>query len=194
MTNIPLLLASSSPRRRDLLAQIGVVPAGIFSPNIDETPAKGEAPHVYAQRMARKKAQAAVGQMPGAIILASDTTVAVGRQIVGEAPATNDDVIASLQRLSGRRHRVYSAVTVIDLTGAARTRLSTTIIQFKRLSAAEITAYVESGEGIGKAGGYGIQGRAAGFVRFLSGSYSGVVGLPLFETRALLVQAGVIAA
>jgi septum formation protein len=190
----PLLLASSSPRRRELLAQLGITPGQIFSPNIDETPAKGEAPHLYAQRMAREKAQAAIGQMPGAIIVACDTTVAAGRRIIGEAPKTDDDVIASLKMLSGRRHKVHSAVAIIDQDGVLRTRLSTTTVQFKPLSAAEIAAYVASGEGIGKAGGYGIQGRAGGFVRFLSGSYSGVVGLPLFETRALLVAAGVITA
>jgi septum formation protein len=190
----PLLLASSSPRRFELLAQLGITPVQIFSPNIDETPAKGEMPHLYAQRMAREKAQAAIGKLPGAVILACDTTVAAGHRIIGEAPKTDDDVIASLKMLSGRRHTVHSAVVVVDQDGVLRTRLSTTTVQFKRLSAAEIAAYVASGEGIGKAGGYGIQGRAAGFVRFLAGSYSGVVGLPLFETRALLVSAGVIEA
>jgi septum formation protein len=188
----PLLLASSSPRRRELLAQLGVTPELISSPNIDETPAKGEAPHLYAQRMAREKAQAAIGQMPGAVILACDTTVAAGRRIIGEAPQSEHDVTASLKMLSGRRHKVHSAVVVIDMSGTVRTRLSTTIVQFKRLSEREIATYAASGEGIGKAGGYGIQGCAGGFVSFLSGSYSGVVGLPLFETRALLVSAGVI--
>jgi septum formation protein len=190
----PLLLASSSPRRRDLIAQLGVEPAAIFSPDIDETPRRREDPAHYALRMAREKAAAAVGQLPSAVILAADTTVAAGQRIIGPPTRSDDEVAACLQLLSGRRHRVHSAVCVIDAKGVARERLSTTIVAFKRLSAKEIDAYVACGEGMGKAGGYAIQGRAAGFTKFVSGSYSGVVGLPLFETRALLVTAGVIVA
>ncbi len=190
----PLLLASSSPRRRDLIAQLGVEPACIFSPDIDETPVRREDPARYAQRMAREKAAAAVGVLPGAVVLAADTTVAAGQRIIGPPTQSDDEVIACLKLLSGRRHRVHSAVCVIDAAGLARERLSTTIVAFKRLSEKEIDAYVACGEGVGKAGGYAIQGRAAGFVRLISGSYSGVVGLPLFETRALLVTAGVILA
>jgi septum formation protein len=190
----PLLLASSSPRRRDLIAQLGIEPARIFSPDIDETPARREDPARYAQRMAREKAAAAVGVLPSAVILAADTTVAAGQRIIGPPTRSDEEVIECLKLLSGRRHRVHSAVCVIDAQGVARERLSTTIVAFKRLSDAEIAAYVACGEGMGKAGGYAIQGRAAGFVRFVSGSYSGVVGLPLFETCALLATAGVVPA
>jgi septum formation protein len=195
MTETPhLLLASSSPRRRELIAQLGITPDRIWSPDIDETPAPREAPHFYAQRMAREKASAAISQQHGAVILACDTTVAAGRRIIGPPTTSDVEVVACLQLLSGRRHRVYSAVCVIDAGGTVRTRLSTTIVQFKRLSPKEIDAYVASGEGMGKAGGYAIQGRAAAFVKQISGSYSGVVGLPLYETRALLTAAGVAAA
>ncbi len=189
----PLLLASSSPRRRELITQLGIVPDLIWSPDIDESPAKAEAPAHYALRMAREKAAAAIGRLPGAVILACDTTVTAGQRIIGPPTASDAEVVDCLKLLSGRRHRVHSAVCVIDAGGTVRTRLSTTIVRFKRLSPKEIAAYVACGEGMGKAGGYAIQGRAAGFVQSLSGSYSGVVGLPLFETRALLVTAGIVA-
>jgi septum formation protein len=185
-----LLLASSSPRRRELLAQVGITPDQIFAPNIDESPAKAERPDFYSARMAREKAAAAHGQLPGAIILACDTTVAAGRRIIGPPTVSETEIRDCLGLLSGRRHRVYSAVCVIDADGKLRERLSTTIVAFKRLERAEIDAYVASGEGMGKAGGYAIQGRAAAFVRFISGSYSGVVGLPLAETVTLLRSAG----
>ena len=184
-----LVLASSSPRRRDLLARIGVTPVRIESPDIDETPLTGEAPRVYALRLALAKAQA-VGRAADEIVLAGDTTIALGRRIL--PPAETEDVQRRLLGLlSGRRHHCLSAVCVIAADGTARTRLSDTIVAFKPLSATEIDAYVASGEGLGKAGGYAIQGRAEAFVRFLSGSHSGVVGLPLFETRALLLASGV---
>lgn len=185
----PLILASSSPRRRDLLARLGVTPARIAAPDIDETPLPGEAPRVYALRLALAKAQA-VERGPGEIVLAGDTTIALGRRIL--PPAESEDVQRRLLGLlSGRRHHCLSAVCVIAADGTPRTRLSDTIVAFKPLSATEIDAYVASGEGLGKAGGYAIQGRAEAFVRFLSGSHSGVVGLPLFETRALLLASGV---
>ncbi len=183
-----LVLASSSPRRRALLEQIGLVPARTLSPDIDESPKRGELPRAYAARLAAEKA-AAVPREAGEVVIAGDTTVAAGRRIL--PPADTDDVVRQcLTLLSGRRHRVYSAVAVIDTQGKLRERVSETIVTFKRLSAAEIDAYVRAGEGRGKAGGYAIQGRAAAFVRALSGSYSGVVGLPLFETTALLAAAG----
>ncbi len=183
-----LVLASSSPRRRQLLEQIGIVPTRIHAPDIDETPLKAELPRAYAARLAAEKA-AAVPRGAGECVLAGDTTVAVGRRIL--PPADDDAIVRScLNFMSGRRHRVYSGVALIDSDGALRHRLSETIVKFKRLSASEIDAYVASGEGLGKAGGYAIQGRAAGFVSFLSGSYTGVVGLPLYETRALLLSAG----
>lgn len=183
-----LALASSSPRRRDLLARIGVTPARIASPDIDETPLKGEIPRVYALRLAEQKARA-VAREADEIVLAGDTTVAVGRRILQQASD------AAMQRqflelLSGRRHHVLSAVCVIDTHGQVRTRISDTIVRFKRLSDAEIASYIESGEGIGKAGGYAIQGRAEALVDWMAGSHSGVIGLPLYETRALLRAAG----
>ena len=182
-----LILASESPRRLELLARIGVVPDMVTPAAIDETPHRGELPPAYAARMAAGKA-AAVAQA-GALTLAADTVVAAGRRIL---PKTEEEAEAraALGLLSGRRHRVYSAVTLIDAEGRARHRLSLTRVAFKRLSEAELDAYLASGEWRGKAGGYAIQGRAEALVRFLSGSHSGVVGLPLFETRALLAAVG----
>ena len=191
MTSRPdlrLVLASSSPRRRDLLAQIGVTPADIRSPDIDEVPRKGELPRPYAERMASEKALA-VPRADGEVILAGDTTVAVGRRILPQAE-TEADVTRFLRLLSGRRHRVYSCISVIDAEGTQRTRCAASQVRFKQLSEEEVAAYAASGEGIGKAGGYAIQGRAAGLIDFLSGSHSGVVGLPLYETRALLKASG----
>lgn len=183
-----LILASSSPRRRDLLAQIGVTPDAIHSPDIDETPCKSELPRIYALRMAEEKARA-VPRPEGSMVLAGDTTVALGRRVL--PPADDDKMVSELvEMLSGRRHHVWSAVALIDADGLMRSRITDTIVRFKRLTDAELSAYVESGEGRGKAGGYAIQGRAAALVDFLSGSYTGVVGLPLYETRALLRSAG----
>ncbi|MBS0480670.1 MAG: septum formation protein Maf [Proteobacteria bacterium] len=183
-----LVLASSSPRRRDLLQRIGVSPSRIANPAIDENPLKGELPRAYALRLAQAKAQA-VQRLDGEVVLAGDTTVALGRRIL--PPADSEAVQRQLLTLlSGRRHRCISAVCVIDQAGKCRTRIAETIVAFKRLSAAEIDAYVASGEGLGKAGGYAIQGRAEALVRFLSGSHSAVIGLPLFETRALLKASG----
>lgn len=184
-----LVLASSSPRRRDLLARRGVVPARIAAPAIDESPRLRELPRAYALRLAVEKA-AAVARAPGEVVIAGDTTIALGRRIL---PPAEDEAIqrALLRLLSGRRHHALSAICVVDAAGTVRTRLADTIVAFKPLSAAEIDAYVASGEGLGKAGGYAIQGRAEAFVRFLQGSHSGVIGLPLFETRALLLAAGV---
>lgn len=183
-----LVLASTSPRRRDLLARIGVTPARIAAPDIDEDPRKDELPRAYVQRIALGKAKA-VARADDEIVLAGDTTIAVGRRILGK-PEDEADLRRMLGLLSGRRHHCLSAVCLIDATGKARMRLSDTIVAFKRLTDAEIDAYVASGEGMGKAGGYAIQGHAEAFVRFLSGSHSGVVGLPVFETRALLESAG----
>jgi len=192
--NIPasaptLVLASSSPRRRDLLARIGAIPARIASPGIDETPLKGELPRDYVARLAKGKALA-VERAPDEVVLAGDTTVAVGRRIL-EKPSDEADLRRMLGLLSGRRHHVYSGLCVVGNDGKARVRVVDTVVAFKALSAAEIDWYVESGEGMGKAGGYAIQGRAETFVRFLSGSHSNVVGLPVFETRALLNSAGI---
>jgi septum formation protein len=182
-----LVLASASPRRLELLARLGVTPDAVRPAEIDEAPRAGELPVAYACRMAAEKA-AAVAE-PGAIVLAADTVVAAGRRIL---PKTEDEAEAraTLALLSGRRHRVLSAVTVVDAEGRSRHRLSTSTVTFKRLSDEELDAYLAAGEWRGKAGAYAIQGRAEALVRFLSGSHSGVMGLPLYETRALLRAAG----
>lgn len=183
-----LVLASTSPRRRDLLARLGAVPDRVAAPDIDESPKPGELPRAYALRLAEEKARA-VTRAENEIVVAGDTTVAVGRRIL--PPAETEEIQRRLLGLiSGRRHHCLAAVCVIGLDGVARTRIADTIVTFKRLSDAEIDAYVACGEGLGKAGGYAIQGRAEALVRALAGSHSGVIGLPLFETRALLVAAG----
>ena len=182
-----LILASASPRRRDLLARLGIVPAAIVAADIDETPAKAEVPRDYARRMAREKAAAVA--VPGAHILAGDTVVALGRRIL---PKADDEATARrcLELLSGRRHRVLSAIALRAPDGTMRERLSETVVRFKPLSCEEIAAYLAGGEWHGKAGGYAIQGSAEGLIAWIGGSHSGVVGLPLFETRALLRAAG----
>ena len=182
-----LILASASPRRLDLLARIGVAPDAVMPAEIDETPLRGELPAGYACRMAAEKA-AAVTQA-GALVLAADTVVAAGRRILPKAE-TEAEARAALALLSGRRHRVHSAVSLRDAEGTTRHRLSTSIVLFKRLSKDELDAYVDAGEWRGKAGAYAIQGRAEALVRMVSGSHSGVVGLPLYETRLLLRAAG----
>jgi len=184
---LPLILASASPRRRELLARLGIAPARIVHADIDETPRKAELPRDYAQRMAREKALAAGD--PAAFVLAGDTVVAVGRRVL---PKAEDEATARgcLELLSGRRHRVLSAVALLAPDGTLRERLSETQVRFKNLSPEEMAAYVAGGEWRGKAGGYAIQGSAEGLIAWISGSHSGVVGLPLFETRALLKAAG----
>ena len=185
-----LVLASASPRRLELLARIGVTPDLVDPADLDETPLKAELPAVHARRMAAAKAALVAARHPQAVVLAADTVVAAGRRILPKAE-DGETARRCLTLLSGRRHRVFSAVTLVDDEGAVRHRLATAIVAFKRFSAAEIDAYLAGGEWAGKAGGYAIQGSAEAHVRFLSGSHSGVVGLPLFETRALLVAAGI---
>ncbi|HEX8572052.1 MAG TPA: nucleoside triphosphate pyrophosphatase [Allosphingosinicella sp.] len=182
-----LILASASPRRLELLARLGVTPDAVLPADIDETPRKAELPERYACRMASEKAAAAA--TAGSLVLAADTVVAAGRRILPKTE-DEDEARAALTLLSGRRHRVHSAVALTDSEGRTRTRLSTSLVAFKRLSPAEIDSYLASGEWLGKAGGYAIQGRAEALVRMLSGSHSGVMGLPLYETRALLRAAG----
>ncbi|HEX7857379.1 MAG TPA: nucleoside triphosphate pyrophosphatase [Sphingobium sp.] len=186
-----LILASASPRRRDLLAQIGIVPDAVDPADIDESPLKGELPAPYAARIAAEKAALVAARYPGAAILSGDTVVAVGRRIL---PKAEDEKMARecLKLMSGRRHKVLSAITLVDADGKARHRLSTSIVLFKQLHADEIDAYVASGEWHGKAGGYALQGRAASLITWMSGSPSAIIGLPLFETRALLTAAGLI--
>lgn len=159
------------------------------APEIDESPLKGELPRDYVGRLARNKALA-VPRGDDEVVLAGDTTVAVGRRIL-EKPVDEADLRRMLGLLSGRRHHVYSGICVVGRDGKARVRVVDTIVAFKQLMADEIDAYVATGEGMGKAGGYAIQGRAEAFVRFLSGSHSNVVGLPLYETRTLLTSVGV---
>lgn len=185
----PLILASASPRRLDLLRQIGIAPDLVDPADIDETPQRGELPLPYARRMAAEKAAATAARHTGAIILAADTVVATGRRILTKADS-DAEVAECLSLLQGRRHRVHSAVAVIDAAGTLRQRVSTSIVAFAPLNADVIAAYVATGEGRGKAGGYAIQGHAAALIRWMSGSYSGIVGLPLHDTAALLRAAG----
>ena len=186
-----LILASASPRRRELLARLGLQPARIVAPDIDETPLPCELPRAHAIRLAAEKARAAAVLAPGAFVLAGDTVVGVGRRIL---PKAEDEVTARecLKLISGRRHRVFSAVALAAPDGTVREALSETALRFKRLSATEIDAYIASGEWRGKAGGYAIQGVAEGFCLWLAGSHSGVVGLPRYESRKLLIAAGLV--
>jgi septum formation protein len=182
-----LILASASPRRRELLARLGLQPGSVIAADIDETPSASEVPRAYAKRMAREKANAVDGG--DCHVLAGDTVVAVGRRIL---PKTEDAATARtcLELLSGRRHKVLSAIALKAPDGSVRERISETVVRFKALSHDEIAHYLASGEWEGKAGGYAIQGSAEGLIAWISGSHSGVVGLPLFEARALLKSAG----
>lgn len=185
----PLVLASASPRRRDLLAQVGLVPDHVIPADIDETPHRDELPAALAERLARAKAQAASAGYPDAWVLAADTVVACGRRVLGKAE-TGAEAEEFLRLLSGRRHRVLGGIALAAPGGGIRSRLVETIVQFKRLSQGEIQAYIRSGEWEGKAGAYAIQGLAAAYVKFIRGSYSNVVGLSLYDTMQLLNGAG----
>jgi septum formation protein len=166
-----------------LLAQIGIVPDHVRPADIDETPRPAEVPRLYAQRLAREKA--AVAHIPGGFTLAADTVVALGRRILPKA-ADAPEVTACLAMLSGRRHHVLTAIVLLGPDGRRTERLVDSVVGLARLTPGQSAAYIEGGEGVGKAGGYAIQGHAAAFIRFLGGSYTGVVGLPLFETAQLL--------
>lgn len=181
------ILGSGSPRRKELLAQIGVEPDAILPPDIDETPRRGEHPRAYCARLAREKA-IAVDADPDDIVLAADTTVALGRRILGK-PADAGEAAAFLTALGGRRHQVITAIAVRRGT-QIWTRESESAVKMKRLSDLELNAYLASGEWHGKAGGYGIQGAAGAFIPWISGSFTGIVGLPLAETASLLQAAG----
>lgn len=183
-----LILGSASPRRRELLAQIGLVPDAVRAPDIDETPLKGELPRPYCARMAREKAEA-VPAAADEVVLCADTTVALGRRILGK-PEGAGEAAEFLLALSGRRHRVITAVAV---RRGARLwqRAVETIVKVKPLSDHELNAYLASGEWQGKAGAYAIQGRFGAFIPWLQGSFTGVVGLPLAETAHLLEAAGI---
>jgi septum formation protein len=186
-----LVLASGSPRRLALLAQMGVDPDAVIPADIDETPHRSESPRALAQRLSSEKAAIAAAvalkraELGRCLVLAADTIVCVGRRVLPKCEVS-DEAAACLRLLSGRAHRVYTAVTLITMSGATRQRLVEARVRFKRLSRDEIDAYLASGEWRGKAGGYAIQGRAGAFVVRLIGSYTAVVGLPLAETAALL--------
>lgn len=180
-----LILASASPRRISLLAQIGIVPDQIIPANIDETPHKSELPSQLAKRLGAVKAKAIAPEHSRACILSCDTVVAVGRRILDKVES-EEEARRSLRLLSGRRHRVYGGLTLIDSSGKIHNRLVITSVIFKKLEGAEIDEYLDCGEWQGKAGGYAIQGCAGVFVRKIIGSYSNIVGLPLYETHKLL--------
>lgn len=188
MSRPELVLASASPRRIELLALVGIAPDRVDPADIDETPLKDETPARLAARLAAAKSQAAAARSPDAVVLAADTVVAVGRRLLEKA-ADEAEAARFLKLLSGRNHRVFTGVAVTAL-GRTTRRVVDTRVSFKVLSDAEIAAYVASGEWRGKAGGYGIQGRAGAFVTRLVGSYPAVMGLPLFETVNLLNGAG----
>jgi septum formation protein len=190
MATPPLLvLASASPRRVDLLQQIGITPDRIEPAEIDETPRPGELPPAHALRLAEEKARAVMARYPGAYSLAADTVVACGRRILPK-PVDPQTARKCLELLSGRRHRVHGGVALAGPDSRLTLRRVDSRVAFKRLSEAEIAAYLGCGEWRGKAGGYAIQGRAAALIRWMSGSYSNVVGLPLFETAQLLAGRG----
>lgn len=181
------MLASASPRRAALLARIGIVPDRIVAAAIDETPKRDEVPRRLAERLAAAKAAAAAA--PDTLVLAADTVVGMGRRVL---PKAEDAATARrcLEQLSGRRHRVTTAIVLIEPAGRTTRRTVETTLAFQRLTTAQIDGYVDGGEWEGKAGGYAIQGFAESFVRFMSGSFSNVVGLPLFETTQLLRGCG----
>ena len=186
-----LVLASSSPRRLDLLRQVGIVPDRVAHPDIDETPTKGELPRPHAARLAAAKAEAVAAKLgrETGFVLAADTVVACGRRILPKTE-TEAEARRCLGLLSGRRHRVHGAVCALAPDGRRAQRVVTTMVAFKRLTEAEIAWYLAGGEWRGKAGGYAIQGMAAAFVPAINGSYANVVGLPLVETLAMLTGLG----
>lgn len=184
-----LILASASPRRLDLLRQVGIEPDHVVPADLDETPLKAETPDRHASRLAAEKARAVAALHPGTFVLAADTVVGCGRRIL---PKAEDEATARrcLDLISGRRHRVLGGIALIAPDGRMAARLVESAVVFKRLSAQETDAYIASGEWHGKAGGYAIQGRAAAYIRFMSGSYSNVVGLSLYDVHQLLAGFG----
>lgn len=183
------MLASASPRRLDLLRQIGLEPDRVDPADIDERPLPNETPRLLATRLARLKAEAAAARAPDAFVIGADTVVAVGRRVLGKA-ASAAEARGWLELMSGRAHRVLTGVAVIAPGGRRAARLSETKVKFRRLTPKDIDLYLAGGEWEGKAGAYGVQGRAGAFVLSLQGSYTGVVGLPLYETEALLQGLG----
>lgn len=192
MPALPFILASSSPRRLALLADSGIVPDRVLPADIDETPRKGERPASLAKRLAYEKGAVIAAQNPQALVLSADTVVAVGLRLLPKAEGP-EDVRRFLRLMQGRRHRVITAVALFRPDAKPLERLSTSAVTFKRLTEQEIEAYVQTGEGIGKAGGYAIQGHAACLIRMMQGSYSGIVGLPLFDVAQMLKSVGALA-
>jgi septum formation protein len=186
-THASLILASASPRRVQLLAQLGITPSAILPADIDESPEKNELPLAYVRRVACHKAQHIAALHPHHAVLSADTIVVLGRRIL---PKTEDAATARqcLQQLSSRRHRVMTCVCLIDAAGKRRSKTVTSIVRFSCITPRMLEEYIASDEWRGKAGGYGIQGKAAAFIPFISGSYSNVVGLPLHETAKLLCE------
>jgi septum formation protein len=190
MSGDGFILASASPRRLQLLAQIGLTPDAVHPADMNEDPIPGELPRPHALRLAHEKAALISQKLPGHIILAADTVVAVGRRIL---PKTMDrsEAETCLRLMSGRAHRVFTGVCVIDADGVSRSKVSETRLKMARLSDQALCDYLDSEEWHGKAGGYGIQGKAGAFIPFISGSYTGVVGLPTYETATMLRTAGI---
>jgi septum formation protein len=185
-----LVLASASPRRLQLLAQVGIVPDLVMPPDVDEAPLRGELPRQYARRLAMAKARLIADRLPDRTVLAADTVVARGRRILPK-PADAAEARRCLELLSGARHRIFGGIALIRPGRPAILRVVVTVVTFKRLAEGEIERYLDCEEWREKAGGYAVQGRAAAFVRSINGSYSNIVGLPLFETCAMLGGAGV---
>lgn len=187
--NNKLILASASPRRAELLKQIGVIPDTIIAADINETPLNKEKPQNLAIRLSKQKAEKIAKKHKDSFILGADTVVACGQNALDKAES-KEQAISFISKLSGRRHRVYGGITLITPENKAITRLSKTIVQFKHLSSNEINEYINSNEWQGKAGGYAIQGIAASYIKFISGSYSNVVGLSLYDTMNILKSGG----
>ncbi len=184
-----LILASSSPRRKELLAQIGITPDKIIPADIDETLLPNELPRTFALRLSKAKAEKIAFAHPDNFILAADTVVAAGRRVL-DKPKDADDARRILEVLSGRRHKVLGGICVIAPNGKIFHRLCETVVSFRRLSKADIEAYIEGMDWEGKAGGYAIQGLAATYVKFISGSHSNIIGLSLYDTAQMLESAG----
>ena len=184
-----IILASASPRRLELLSQVGIKPDAVIPADIDETLLKGELPHKFAARLSQEKCAKIAAQNPGAFVIAADTVVACGRRVL-DKPTDEADARRILRALSGRRHKVYGGICVASPDGKMKSRLCETVVSFRRLSEADIAAYINGKDWERKAGGYAIQGMAATFVKFLSGSYTNVIGLSLYDTVQLLNSLG----
>ena len=189
MTKIKFILASSSPQRKKLLETIGIIPDDIVPANIDETPKKNEKPKDFALRMSKEKGLSVAKNNLNSFILSGDTIVAAGRRIIGK-PSSKNEAEKILKLLSGKRHRVLSAFTLIKPGGSEITKVVVSRVKFSRLSNKEINEYLDTNEWQGKAGGYAIQGRASAFVPWISGSYTGVMGFPMNEIKNVLESSG----